>query len=106
MSASIGKPPDPVDREIEQLKRRGVGPMHVLADNQHRLLPRQTLKLIEQGGERLPPLLHRIQAERRIALAGWDRKQRGDQRRRVGHLLRSKRKHCLKLVELLPGRVL
>ena len=41
--------PDPVDRKIEQLKRRGIGPMHVLADNQHRLLPCQTLKLVEKG---------------------------------------------------------
>ena len=106
MSTSIGKSPDPVDREIEQLERRGVGPMHILADNQHGLLPRQTLKLVEKGGERLSPLLHWIQAERRIALAGCDRKKRGDQRRRVGHLLRSKRQHCLKLVELLLGRVL
>src|SRR6202166_3230902 len=65
--------PDPVDREIEQLKRRGIGPMHVLADNQHWLLPCQTLKLIEKGGECLSPLLHWIQAERRIALASFDR---------------------------------
>src|ERR1700748_2472281 len=80
--------------------------MHVLADNQHRLLLCQALKLVEKGGECLPPLLRRTQAERRIALAGGDRKKRGNERRRFGHLLRSKRKHCLKLVELLRGRVL
>src|SRR6185369_8999015 len=82
------QPPDPVDGKIEQLERRGIGPMHVLADDQYRLLSRQTLKLVEKGSERLPPLLRRIQAERRIALAGGNRK------------------HRLKLVELLLGCIL
>src|SRR5206468_7272746 len=98
--------PDPVDCKIEQLKRGGISPMHVLADNQHRLLPCQSLKLVEKGRECLSPLLRWTQAERRIALAGGNRKQRGNERCRVGDLVRSKRKHCLKLVELLLGRVL
>jgi hypothetical protein len=54
--------PDPIHREVEQLERRGVSPMHVLADNQHGLLLCQALKLVEKGGERLSPLLHWIQA--------------------------------------------
>ena len=66
----------------------------------------QALKLVEKGGECLSPLLHWTQAERRIALAGCEGKKRGNERRRCSHLLRTKRQHCLKRVELLPGRVL
>ena len=62
------------------------------------------LKLVEKRGECLPPLLHRTEDERRIALAGRDRKQRGNQRRRGRDLLRPARQHGLELVELLFGR--
>jgi len=71
-----------------------------------RLLPCQALKLVEKGDECLSPLLQRTQAEWRIALAGCDRKKRGDERRRCSRLLGAKRQRCLKLVELLLGRVL
>jgi hypothetical protein len=66
------------------------------------LLPRQALKLVEKGGEGLSPLLHWIQAERRIALAGWNRKKRCNERRCCSYLLGTNRQHCLELVELLP----
>ena len=80
--------------------------MHVLANEQQRLLPRQPFKLLEQGGKGLSPLLHGTEAQRWIPLAGRDRKQRGNERRRVGHLPRSKRKHCLELVEFLLRAIL
>src|SRR5207245_323075 len=82
-----------------------IGPMHILADNQQELLSRQPLKLIEKGGKGLSPLLRRAQTERRITVAGWNRKQCCNERCRSGDLLCSKRQHRLELVELLPGRV-
>ena len=80
--------------------------MQVLADDQHGLLPCHGLELVEKGGECLPPLLHGTEHERRIALAGRDRKQRGNQRRCGRDLLRAARQHGLELVEFLFGQVL
>ena len=57
MSTRIGSPRIRSTDQVEQLERGRISPMHVLEDNQHRLLPRQTLELVEKGGERLSPLL-------------------------------------------------
>ena len=79
--------------------------MHILADNQQRLLSRQPLKLIEKGGKCLSPLLRRAQTQRRTMVVGGNRKESRNERCRLGDLLCSKRQHCLELVELLPRRV-
>jgi hypothetical protein len=75
--------------------------MHVLANDQHRLLPRQTYRLVEKAAKCLSPLLHTDLAERRDSARRSESKAA---RRMSGvalsDLVRSKRKHCPKLVEL------
>src|SRR5262249_27915008 len=99
------QPPDPIDREVEQFERRRIGPMQVLAYNQQRSLPRQALELVEKRGEGLSPYLRRTQAERRGPPPRRAPQEHSHERRCLCPL-RPERKHCLKLVEFLLGRVL
>src|SRR5262245_24693266 len=78
--------------------------MQVLAYDQQRSLPCQALELVKKRGEGLSPYLHRTQAKRWIPLPGRYRKEHGNERRCLCPL-RPERKHCLKLVEFLLGRV-
>ena len=55
--------------------------MHVLAQEQDRLLAGETLELIEQCRERPAALLNGAERQRRIPLAERDRQQRGKKRR-------------------------
>ena len=72
--------PDALDHHAQELEGRGVDPVHVLVQRQHRLLRRERRELVEQRLQG-PPLLHlRRQGQRRIALAGRHTQQRGEQR--------------------------
>ena len=55
--------------------------MHVLEQQQDRLLAGETLELIEQCRERPAALLRGAERQRRIPVAEWDRQQRGKKRR-------------------------
>jgi hypothetical protein len=66
---------DALDGQIEHFERGRIGPVGVLEQHQHRLLPRQCFELVEQGRQGQAALLRGTQCERRIALAGRDRQQ-------------------------------
>ena len=67
----------PFDHQFQQIESSRIAPVHVLVHRKHRLLGGQARELIDQRFKR--PLLLRFgrQVERRIALAGRDRQQRG-----------------------------
>ena len=75
--------PDALDHQAQQLERRRVDPVHVLVQRQHRLLRRQARELVDQrlqaSAASAPP---GVSVERRIALAGRDPEQGGEQRHR------------------------
>ena len=58
---------DPVHRPTEHFQARGVDPMRILEDHQHRILPRQRLDLRSERFQRSLPALLRGQFERGIA---------------------------------------
>jgi hypothetical protein len=69
----------PIETEVEQLQRCGIGPMCVLKDKQDGSIPGQALELIKQRREHLAALLSRAQREGGIALTERDREQCGKQ---------------------------
>ena len=80
--------PHTLDQQIERFQRAGVGPVQILEQQQHRLLPRQTFQLIDQRDQRLLPPLRRTEPKRRIAVLSGQRQQRGEQRRYIPDLQR------------------
>jgi hypothetical protein len=95
---------DALDRQIEHFERGRIRPMGVFEQHQYRFLPRQCFELVEQGCQGQAALLGRAQCERRIAVAGRDRQQRGEERRGLGNARR--RQYGFELVELRLRRVL
>src|SRR5215510_5238795 len=95
----------PLDRQIEQLEGGGIRPVGVLEQDHDRSPARESLELIEQRGERPAALLRGADRQRRIAVAGRDRQQRGKKRY---HLLPPRwldPEERLDLVEALLGRI-
>ena len=76
-----------IDHQLQQFQRRRIGPMHVLVQGQHRPVRSQSRQLIDQRLERALLLLLRAQLQRRIAVAGRNRQQCGEQRRRPGDII-------------------
>ena len=62
-----GKAANPVDDPTKHFQARGVGPVRILEDHQHRILPRQRLHLRNERFQRSLPALLGGQFERRIA---------------------------------------
>jgi hypothetical protein len=58
---------DQVHRSADDFKARGINPMHVFEDHEHRSLSRQRLHLYAQRVEGSLPTLRRRQVEHRIA---------------------------------------
>ena len=81
------QPSRALDREVEQLARARVDPVHVLEDHQHRVAVRQPLDLAQQRLEGPLPLELRGERRRGVAVAGRERQQLGQQR----HVLRGRR---------------
>ena len=78
--------------------------MHVLIEHQHRLLRRKSCELVDQRLQG-PSLLHlRGQRQRRIAVAGRDPEQGGEQRHDLVRPLARAGEQRLKLGELHLGR--
>jgi hypothetical protein len=94
-----------VDEEIKHLQRRGIDPVDVLVDGEHRLDCGKALKLVEEDLERALFLPLRAVAEVRIAPLRRDSEQRRDQRHRFGEPLCACGNQSLKLAELGLGRV-
>ena len=95
----------PLDREVEQLLRARVDPVHVLEEGEDGPPPRKAGELVQQDLERprLAPLRARVRG--RVALAGGQAQQLGDERhggRRVGGRLAEE---SLQPVEVGRGRV-
>ena len=67
---------NPLDSEVEQFEGGGIGPVYVLKKEQRRLLPRETLDLVEQCRQCLAALLRGAKRERRVSFAERDREQR------------------------------
>ena len=73
----------PLDQLVDELQRRGVGPMDILEQHERRPPAGQRLELIEQDLERKLLLALRREVERRIAPLGRDRQQGRGQRDRL-----------------------
>src|SRR5277367_5035802 len=80
--------------------------MRVLEQDQNWLLFRQSLHLIDQGGERLTALLSGREIERRIAAPRRDRQHRRDQGRDLAQPVGRETQELLQFVELGLGTVL
>ena len=97
----------PLDDKIELLPRRGIDPMGILEDHQHRPLPREHRELPQQRLERL--LLLALGREVRSPVTasggGRDRQQLGEKRHVLVRWPR-RGEQCLQLGELNLGRVL
>ena len=91
-----------IDQPGEHVKRRGVDPMRVLQQREHRVVPGQPFEHREQRGDRALLLLRRGHFQRRVSPLAGDRQQSGDKRRDVLRLQSRTRDHRLELVE--PGR--
>ena len=78
----------PFDGQIEQLERRGIGPVRVLEQDQDRLLAGECLELVEQCRERPAALLHGTERQRRIALETGSTAARQTAAQRIGHAMR------------------
>ena len=57
------QPPDAIDRQIDQVARGWVDPVHVLEDHQHRMAAGERLQLVQQPGEQLFPFALRAHIE-------------------------------------------
>ena len=91
----------PLDQQIERLEGRGIDPVHVLVDREHRLLGRQALDLVDQDLEGALLLALRAQRQGRVALAGLDPEQGSDERHRLAERLGGLGEQRFELVE--PG---
>src|SRR5215510_5282755 len=90
---------------VEQLDGGGIRPVGVLEQDHDRSPAREGLELIEQCGECSAALLCRAERQRRIAVAGRDRQQRG---KKWYHLLPPRwvdLEERLDFVEALFGRI-
>ena len=70
-----------VHRPTERFQARGVDPMRILEDHQHRLLSSQSRELCRQGFQRSLSALLRGQVERGIASIVRQRQHLGKERR-------------------------
>jgi hypothetical protein len=82
--------PHPLDQQIEQLERRGIGPMQVFVELEHGAGAGQIFQLIEQNLQRALSVTLRRQVQWRKAPPGGYCQQISDQRhgfvRSLGHL--------------------
>ena len=101
ISTSDGQTLHPLDQLIERLKGRGIDPVHVLVDREHRLLGRQALDLVDQCLEGALLLVLRGQRQCRVALPGLDPEQGSHERHGLAERLGGLRKQRFELVE--PG---
>ena len=88
-----------VHRPTEHFQARGVDPMRIFDDHQHRLLSSQSRELCRQRFQRSLPALLRVQIERRIASIIRQRQHLGKERS-VLRRGRGLREHRIELVEL------
>ena len=91
----------PLDQQIERLEARRVDPVHVLIEDKHRLPGRQALDLVDQDLEGALLLALRAERRRRVALAGLEPEQRGDQQHRLAERFGAPSEQGFELVE--PG---
>src|SRR5262249_9502081 len=96
--------PNSVYDSTERFQARWVGPMHILEDHQHRLLPRQRLYLSGECLHRFLPALLRCQFEGGIPAIVWQRKHLSKERC-VRDRARSLREQSIELVEFLLGLI-
>ena len=92
------KPGDAVDRSSERFQARGVAPMRVLEDHQHRTLPGERLDLREQRIESSLAALFRRQRQDRIPPVIGEREHFGEQPGVLGRG-RALREQRIELVE-------
>jgi hypothetical protein len=92
--------PDPLDHEVKQLQGRGVGPVQVLVEFEHRPLARETGELLNQNLQGALLLLLRAEIEGRVARLARDAEQRPDQRHRLLQPIRRPREQRLQLLQL------
>jgi hypothetical protein len=71
---------NPAHRAPEHFQARGIAPMHILEDHQHRSRARQRLYLPDERLQRRFPALLRNDRQRRIAAVVRQRQHVGKQR--------------------------
>ena len=96
----------PPDYKVELLLRRGIDPMDILKDHQHRPLPREHRELPQQRFERLFLLALGREIWGRVTVGGGgrDRQQLGEKRHVLIRWL-GRSEQCLELRELDLGRI-
>ena len=92
---------DSIHGPTERFQARGIGPMRVLEDHQHRLLACQSGKLCGQGFQRFLSTLLRSKVECGIASIVWERQHLGEQR----GILFGGRGLCQQRIELVELRL-
>ena len=73
--------PHPVERQLHQLQRRGIDPVRVFEDEQHRLSRREPDQLVDQRRERAVAALLGAEIDVAVACRGIDPQQVREQRR-------------------------
>ena len=94
-----------LDHHVEQLQRRGVGPVQVFIELEHGPLAGEPGQLLDQDLEGALLLALRTKVRGRVALISGHAHQRPDQRRRLVQLLGALSEHRLELGEPVRGFV-
>jgi hypothetical protein len=82
-----GRRGDPLQHQLDQLERGRVDPVRVLDQQQHRAVPSQAEKLVDQSLQRPGSPLLRCQVERAVARGPVDLQQRREHRRHRANLV-------------------
>src|SRR5262249_6116124 len=97
---------DPIDRQVQPFARRGIDPMCIFEDEQHRLARRQSLYPHQECPKRLLLALLWGEVEWRVAVTRWQRQQISDQWGNLAEVVCRLPEHHFELVQPFFGRVL